>query len=869
MKNFLNFKFFVVLFAVLIIGLLLPFHQAEAWIGALASNIVFAGIAAVLEFITGLTFVILSLCKAVLNIATSPNFITIPYTSEGIVGIGWPIVRDFANLGFTLALIFIGLATALQLDEYGAKKALPRLLAMALLVNFTPVIAGIIIDASNIIMNFFLGATGDFSSILNLSSSHYSSTINKLLDFFTKSVSLEIIAEAVAISAFNLLAGFFFLLYGFLFLARYVAIWTLVIVSPLAFFANVFPKTSSYYKQWWQQFIQWCFIGIPASFFLYLSWHLLHQIDTHTIVVAPAPSAWGNFLGTGQVLSSLFVYSVVLVFLFIGFLSSLSSGAVGATAIIATAKGWGKSAVGSWKKGTGAIGQAKKGAQRVGRDIISGETIGGKGGLIDQMAGSKSWVSRQLALKGKELKAGIPSGIDDLMKDITLANMVKKDDLAGAMLWANNPLYIANRDQRMVAALAKISEEKGDVGLFKTRQINQDFERKAKQAAAKLSPDHLRRIVSDNPSSAMDDIVWKQFLTDPKAEKDKLAKIRGRLSDLAGKDIAKFNDSDTRLNDDLSDKFGVDWRTNLNLGRTTEDIINAGETDNGYQALGRLWSLEKTVRGLDMDAVTKLSPESINNPVVQDIFARDKNVNHLAKIDEKYGSEISSKFTYDALERIGADELAASNPQMLRAAFLVNQQAFTPLTNTYTKKPFKNLKEVNDFIAKRRPPGGTVGGPGPVGAPAAGGPVSPGGIPYVTRAPGKTPPSGGKFGSSAKTEEQSAEKKSSEPRLNFRDLEAGGQDGSVIGAKPCVIQGKAGTVKEVPFEVYRDPLSGLDRIRKTDGKNPNNLFITDTKAGTAPALVKNNEGAIINENMSYKIGGLSYRLSGDRFIIEK
>ncbi|MBU4466568.1 hypothetical protein KKF47_00680 [Patescibacteria group bacterium] len=824
----------------IVAGLVLPLHQAQAWIGALAANIAFSGIAVILELVVLYTSAILFICRLLLVIAISPSLITVPYTSGGIVDVGWPIVRDFANLGFTLALVFIGLATALQLDEYGAKKALPRLLAMALLVNFTPVIAGIIVDASNIIMNFFLGATGDFTAITNLGGSHYSSTLNKLGGSWGKSISLEIIAEAATISIFNLLAGFFFLLYAFLFLTRYVAIWALVIVSPLAFFANVFPKASSYYKQWWQQFIQWCFIGVPASFFLYLSWHLLDQADA--IIIAPAPSAWSNFVGIGPILSSMLVYGVVLIFLFLGFLTSLSSGAIGATAIIATAKGLGKSAVGSWKKGTGAIGQAKKGTQRIGREVLSSETIGGKGGLIDQMAGSKSWVGRQLALKAKELKAGIPSGIDDLMKDKTLTSMVKNDDLTGAMLWANDPLHIANRDQRMVAVLAKISEEKGDVGLFKTRQADPSFERKAKQAAVRLSPDHLRRIVSDNPSSAMDDIVWKHFLTKPGEEKGKLAKIQGRLNTLAEKDRTKLNESDKWLDNDLSRKFGTDWRTSLGFGRTTKDIIRAGETDNGYQALGQLWSLEKTVRGLDMDAVTKLSPETMNNPVIQDIFARDKNVNHLAKIDEKFGPEVSSKFTYDAIERIGAENLAIDNPQMLRAPFMLNQQAFPPSTNPETKKPFADLKEVNDFIARKkgRPgPGPGPGGPGPEASPTPPSPVSgaprfvqtPSGlaVPAGKEASRKMPPPGGQFSGSP-----------APPPPPVNDVVFKGQTGytytqSIIdysshksGARGVIPGGKQ--IGNHPYQDFKHPLTGQQMIRRTDDRIKSKLeFYVDGK----------------------------------------
>jgi len=92
--------------------------------------------------------------------------------------------------------------------------------------------------------------------------------------------------------------------------------------------------------------------------------------------------------------------------------------------------------------------------------------------------------------------------------------------------------------------------------------------------------------------------------------------------------------------------------------------------------------------------------------LVQDIIARTKSVNHISKIDEKYGSEVSNKFAYDAPIRVGVENMARENPQMLRAAFLVNQQAFTPLPNSDTGNPFKDLQEVNDFIADKKTGGG-------------------------------------------------------------------------------------------------------------------------------------------------------------------
>ncbi|MBM4177336.1 hypothetical protein FJ208_00840, partial [Candidatus Gribaldobacteria bacterium] len=73
-----------------------------------------------------------------------------------IINIGWTALRDFTNMLFILGLAYIGLMTALNLSSFNTKKTFTNLLLIALLINFTPVICGAIVDGSNIIANFFL-----------------------------------------------------------------------------------------------------------------------------------------------------------------------------------------------------------------------------------------------------------------------------------------------------------------------------------------------------------------------------------------------------------------------------------------------------------------------------------------------------------------------------------------------------------------------------------------------------------------------------------------------------------------------------------------------------------------------------------------
>ena len=132
-----------------------------AW---LAQLIVSRSIQGIMSMIIVLPVLLFSVAEKFLRFILGPNFITVPYTTNEFVTLGWTLTRDFANIFFIIFLVIIGLATALRLGEYQWQKTLPLLIGIALLINFTPVILGLIIDASNIVMNFFIEgiAKGDF-----------------------------------------------------------------------------------------------------------------------------------------------------------------------------------------------------------------------------------------------------------------------------------------------------------------------------------------------------------------------------------------------------------------------------------------------------------------------------------------------------------------------------------------------------------------------------------------------------------------------------------------------------------------------------------------------------------------------------------
>jgi hypothetical protein len=72
-----------------------------------------------------LSALFVSIMALILGWIISPDFISLKFTQNPFVDIGLSITRNFANMGFIIFLVAIGLATALRIEEYKAKKTLP------------------------------------------------------------------------------------------------------------------------------------------------------------------------------------------------------------------------------------------------------------------------------------------------------------------------------------------------------------------------------------------------------------------------------------------------------------------------------------------------------------------------------------------------------------------------------------------------------------------------------------------------------------------------------------------------------------------------------------------------------------------------
>jgi hypothetical protein len=175
----------------------------------------------------------------------------------------WQGMRDLTQILFILIFIVMIVGTVMQQDvvmfsSYTVKKILPRLVIAAILVQFSFLFCGIMVDVGNV-----LGAGVDqlMKSIFNPNSGPASFT-NVLgnIGAITAGVGVTGGAALIVLSSWTvalpiLLSLLLSLLTVFLTLgARFLLIATLVVISPLAFLAWSLPSTDGFFKSWHKLF---------------------------------------------------------------------------------------------------------------------------------------------------------------------------------------------------------------------------------------------------------------------------------------------------------------------------------------------------------------------------------------------------------------------------------------------------------------------------------------------------------------------------------------------------------------------------------------------------------------------------------------
>ncbi|MBI4779262.1 hypothetical protein HY797_02310, partial [Candidatus Falkowbacteria bacterium] len=205
------------------------------------------------------------------------------FIDNNVVKVGWPIVRDICNMFFILILLVIAFATILRIESYSWKKNLPKLLIMAVLINFSKTICGLAIDFAQVIMLTFVNGfaatgAGNLFDAFGLGKIFEISNIPNLV--VDKNVSgLSVFGSLLLGLMILIIAGIIIGVFTIILAFRIVMLWILIILSPLAFLAMAIPAGAKYASQWMDQFTKNLIIGPILAFFLWLSLVTVGQID--------------------------------------------------------------------------------------------------------------------------------------------------------------------------------------------------------------------------------------------------------------------------------------------------------------------------------------------------------------------------------------------------------------------------------------------------------------------------------------------------------------------------------------------------------------------------------------------------------------
>jgi hypothetical protein len=268
-------------------------------------------------------YLIAPLIQAMLSIHTYTD------TFAAVIYPGWEVVRNLSNILFIVAIIAIAMATLFRVESYQYKHLVVELITAALLVNFSLVIAQVILGFADTVQSQFLPNNADVIRALgrDLIVGYRSTVYNGLSfasgGFFSNTVT-PFFFLALAIGSFLVFCA----IAGFL-VVRIVFLWVLLMLSPLAYLAGVLPSTEKYKEEWWGMFLKYAFFTPIMAFFLNLAAVISTQYKDNSVLKQITYADFGN---DGL---SVFVFKVasnilLLVFLFISIKVAEEFGVFGA-----------------------------------------------------------------------------------------------------------------------------------------------------------------------------------------------------------------------------------------------------------------------------------------------------------------------------------------------------------------------------------------------------------------------------------------------------------------------------------------------------------------------------------------------------------
>lgn len=332
------------------------------------------------------------------------------------VEVGWPLVRDVTNMFFIVILLLIAFSVIIRWSKFNDwKRTLPKFLLMAVLINFSLPLIGILIDFSQVLMLTFVNgfksaAAGNFVEVLKLDK--VLQIANMPIDSGSPLLVQLVAAEMFGIFILGLTCTLMLIMCIYL-IVRIVGLWVSLILSPLAFFMTAVPnalasKMSGIADDYWSKLSSMLTGGPIMAFFLWLTLATVSNGGLGSIMPegvnvrqTEQQQVEGYFISAIGSVEDFGIYLFGIIMMFTGLSTAVSaSGRLNSTLGSVTGK---IKSGGVWASKMAAYGGALAGGAYAGR--VAGKAGGWAANQVDQRVGVTKSVGNLVRSTGIALRA--------------------------------------------------------------------------------------------------------------------------------------------------------------------------------------------------------------------------------------------------------------------------------------------------------------------------------------------------------------------------------------------------------------------------------------------------------------------------------
>lgn len=281
--------------------------------------------------------------------------------SEGLLA-AWTILRDIGNIALLFGFVYIGIQTILNIDHhFSVASALPRLLIVAVLMNFSLFISQGIIDVSNALGTAIYNQAGSEPGTC-LAENNAPGSVeyrecavnygisgrvmrgtglgslfspdNQINFFDIKTAVLFLMASLFAtVTAVVLVAA------AIMFLIRGIVLTFVMVMSPLAFAAMALPPFSEKAQGWWDKLFSQSFFAPAFLLLVMVSLKIAEGFSFDGGNGVPSLMQ-GLASRNASMMGVIFIYLIVIGFMIYSLILAKNFGAFGASFATKTAGKW-------------------------------------------------------------------------------------------------------------------------------------------------------------------------------------------------------------------------------------------------------------------------------------------------------------------------------------------------------------------------------------------------------------------------------------------------------------------------------------------------------------------------------------------------